>query len=289
MVSLSISPNLHYQQHFWLFPMEPPQSPLNGVLYGTGHAVPADRADIALAKSWLEECRAEHQNDFTRCVPVPLSLEMSLKVIDCQTRRVRALHKHESYVFLSYVWGKTNTNKTFDGLQLPEMIEMPIEDAVCVSQQLGIPRLWVDQYCIDQGSSEEKHNTMRAMDRIYGGAEITIISAGNDPSGGLPGINGMPRQAQRVVHFGVGPYVAVGDIIHQIKSSPWNSRAWTYQEGVLAPRRLVFSDSQIYFQCNGTHCLESLNAGFQGAIIHYVRCLWLDRELLPKTVNLRIG
>lgn len=105
------------------------------------------------------------------------------------------------------------------------------------------------------------------MDRIYSGAEITIISAGDDPSGGLPGVNRTPRQPQRVAHLGGGPYVVVGDIIHQINSSPWNSRAWTYQEGILAPRCLIFSKSQIYFQCSGVHCLESLDAGFYGAAI----------------------
>jgi len=247
MVSLSLRSSIGHPWQYWLFPVEQPQEPLYGVIHGTGHPVKVDCADIALAKSWLEQCRAKHKSKSKHCTPVTLSLKTPLKVIDCQTRQVRVLHEHETYVCLSYVWGNTTTNENFNGLQLPEKIGKTIEDAIYVSQQLGIPRLWVDQYCINQQHSEEKSNIIKVMDRIYGGAEITIVDAGDHPLGGLPGINGTTRRPQRVVHFRFGSYVEVGDILRRIKSSPWNSRAWTYQEGLLAPRRLIFSNSQMYF------------------------------------------
>lgn len=153
MVSHSIYVNnsgTGYERQFWLFPMEQPQTPRYGVLYSTARPVAADRADITLTRSWLEECRAKHQSELNHCTPVTLRLKMPLKVIDCQTRQVRALHKHESHVCLSYMWGKTTFKKTLDGLRIPEMIGKTIKDAMYVSRQLRVPRLWVDQYCIDQ-------------------------------------------------------------------------------------------------------------------------------------------
>jgi len=35
-------------------------------------------------------------------------------------------------------------------------------------------------------------------------------------------------------------------------------RGWTYQEGLLSHRRLVFITQQVYFQCRAMHCLESV-------------------------------
>lgn len=38
--------------------------------------------------------------------------------------------------------------------------------------------LWVDRYCIDQDDVAEKKEQIAQMDRIYRGAELTIIAAG---------------------------------------------------------------------------------------------------------------
>ncbi|KAJ4988451.1 HET domain protein [Stagonosporopsis vannaccii] len=44
-----------------------------------------------------------------------------------------------------------------------------------------------------------------------------------------------------------------------IASSRWGRRGWTYQEGLLSRRRLVFTDTQVYFQCLEQHFCESLS------------------------------
>lgn len=44
-----------------------------------------------------------------------------------------------------------------------------------------------------------------------------------------------------------------------IAKSKWNTRAWTYQEALLSRRRLVFAPRQVYFQCRGMHCVESIS------------------------------
>ncbi|MCJ1456806.1 hypothetical protein MMC28_007171 [Mycoblastus sanguinarius] len=44
-----------------------------------------------------------------------------------------------------------------------------------------------------------------------------------------------------------------------IRQSEWATRGWTYQEGVLSNRRLVFTEQQIYWECNGMAKHESLD------------------------------
>ena len=43
-----------------------------------------------------------------------------------------------------------------------------------------------------------------------------------------------------------------------IKESEWATRGWTYQEGVLSNRRLVFTEKQLYWECHGMTANESM-------------------------------
>jgi hypothetical protein len=43
-----------------------------------------------------------------------------------------------------------------------------------------------------------------------------------------------------------------------VETSKWSSRGWTYQEGLLSKRRLIFTDQQIIWECNSMHSTESL-------------------------------
>jgi hypothetical protein len=44
-----------------------------------------------------------------------------------------------------------------------------------------------------------------------------------------------------------------------ISNSEWATRGWTYQEGVLSNRRLVFTEQQVYWECRGMAMNESLD------------------------------
>ena len=43
-----------------------------------------------------------------------------------------------------------------------------------------------------------------------------------------------------------------------IRQSEWATRGWTFQEGLLATRRLVFTKDQVYWECNGMVVHESI-------------------------------
>src|ERR1700761_6545285 len=102
------------------------------------------------------------------------------------------------------------------------------------------------------------------MDAIYRRAELTIIAAaGEDENFGLPGVGATPRKGQPVSNVGKIQVVStMSHPHHTIPSSKWASRGWTYQEAILSRRRLVFTEDQVYFECNAMNCCESVNADF---------------------------
>jgi hypothetical protein len=214
-------------------------------------AVPSDDGssvglrNICLAKAWLEFCVEHHEKT---CGKPPGNILPGLKVIDCVSRQVCLAKPGDPYLALSYVWGNHSIDASGD---LPTVLPKTIEDAMIVARGLGIPYLWVDRYCIDQANKREKHIMVANMDKVYAGAEITIIAAaGSDPHYGLPGIS---TTARKNVHTetisGNGVVTRYPSLSKEIKNSVWASRGWTYQEMLLSRRRLVFSDSQMFFHC----------------------------------------
>lgn len=77
------------------------------------------------------------------------------------------------------------------------------------------------------------------MDLIYQAATITLIAAyGANAEAGLPGVGDTPRRHQPVVRIGDQLMLinTLGRPTRLIKDSPWHSRAWTLQEGLLSSR-----------------------------------------------------
>jgi hypothetical protein len=100
------------------------------------------------------------------------------------------------------------------------------------------------------------------MGSIYSAASLVIIAAaGSDPSYGLPGVSIRPRHPQRLVKMGDCTLVETHyNVKWAIENSQWAKRAWTYQEGHLARRRLIFTDYQVAYVCDNAICLETLGS-----------------------------
>ena len=157
------------------------------------------------------------------------------------------LKDHVPYVALSYVWGKVDPQsyRLDDRGSFPGELPTTIEDAISVSLALQFEYLWVDKYCINQHGPEKAIEIGR-MDEIYQGAEMVIIDAvGKDPTLGLAGVS-RRRNCQPRVSVGGHTLVSLfRHPINNVRSSKLASRGWTYQEAVLARRRLFFTEDQV--------------------------------------------
>ena len=225
------------------------------------------QVDLSLLKGWLEFCNTNHR---TLCRKFDPRLPQGFRVIDCLTRRIvswETVTRPKSYIALSYVWGHhvkdSKTSKDSPLRPLPATIE----DAILLTTGLGYQYLWIDRYCISQDNPIERQLQIQNMNAIYEQSVVTIIAAaGDDPYYGLPGVSATPRKSQPHVKIGSRTLISTPYAKNEILQSKWNSRGWTYQEGLLSRRKLVFTDTQVYFQCNSMHCLESIYAPLE--ILH---------------------
>ncbi|KAJ4293350.1 hypothetical protein N0V90_008632 [Kalmusia sp. IMI 367209] len=130
-----------------------------------------------------------------------------------------------------------------------------------VTRQLSFRYLWVDRYCIDQNDRNDKHTQIAQMDLIYSSAKLTIIAAaGEHPDNGLPGINGTVRSQQQALR--INDDILIQTLPHpnwSLLNTKWASRGWTYQEGILSHKRLIFTADQVLWECNSMNCAEVLN------------------------------
>jgi hypothetical protein len=189
-----------------------------------------------------------------------------LRLIDCEARQIIEGASNCEYLALSYIWGSArnlpfNPPTTDACYPLPDNIPETIEDAVVATRKLGYRFLWVDRYCIHQCDEDDMQKQLNSMDLIYTNATATLIAvAGTDPSSGLPGVSSTFRTRQAVVECGNTELVSsLRDPAKTIRASKWASRGWTYQEAVFSRRRLVFTEQQVYFECNSMHCCESIH------------------------------
>jgi hypothetical protein len=174
------------------------------------------------------------------------------------------------YFALSYVWGDMVTFQTLksnlseleeDGsiLRMRNNFPQVINDAISVVSVLQERFLWVDALCIVQDDPVDKQAQIPQMDVIYSQAVATIVSlSGKDASAGLPGAKQRARRSQQHP-VTISPWQLLAklpELSVALRKSKWQTRAWTFQEGILSRRRLFFSDHQVYFQCQPGYYTE---------------------------------
>ena len=167
------------------------------------------------------------------------------------------------YIALSYVWGGVEQPSYKLGEILPT-VPATFEDAMVVTRHIGKQYLWAYSLCIDQENSVEKAVQIAPMSTIYSasGAWATIISlSGRSARSGLPRVGMLQGVVPQLCCeiWGQRLLSVMPSLSQQISWSSWVSRAWTFQEGLLSPRCLFFTNHQVYFECNSVQCCESLD------------------------------
>ncbi|KAG6361233.1 hypothetical protein INS49_009457 [Diaporthe citri] len=218
-----------------------------------------DSSDLEATISVTEEDSAASESEYSSTDEEENESDQK----DLSTRTVVPVPEGDvSYAALSYVWGTSGyLENGYD--KLPESLPNTISDAILVTQKLKLRYLWIDRYCIRQEpqtkkEEDEKHGQIARMNHIYAGSSMTIIAAaGHGPDHGLPGVSTSRRSPPivRLPHRTL--FATLPDPKLLVDTSAWSTRIWTFQEGLLARRRLVFTDQQVYFECGETGDAEA--------------------------------
>ncbi|OCK92238.1 HET-domain-containing protein [Cenococcum geophilum 1.58] len=215
--------------------------------------------DIPLIKHWLGVCEKIHTST---CGLLPFEELSTIRLIDVWTRQIVAYPKDDQpYLCLSYVWGNCTQPRRALHSYL-EDLPATIEDAIRFVQLVGKQYLWVDSICIDQGDNDFKTQQISIMHSIYRASWATIVAlSGTSANSGLPRINpNIPVDQQKAFNLDKTRLLtAMPTLQQQCNESMWATRAWTFQEALLSPRCLYFTESQVYFECNATQSSESID------------------------------
>ncbi|KAK3500341.1 heterokaryon incompatibility protein-domain-containing protein [Neurospora hispaniola] len=253
--------------------------------YNDGHDKVTSTMDWELIKKWLDTCRSEHDyNCHADLATTALENIPSFCLIDCESETIilAAERCSPKYVTLSYVWGASITsppvldaNTSLPVLPNSNQRLKVVNDAMETVRRIGYRYLWVDRYCIPQSDHDAKSIQIKNMGKIYSLSVLTIIAAaGNDAEYGLPGVSSPPtlQPVWTTIRSGKRdmPLIYFEAPNKDISRSTWNSRGWTYQEALLPKRRLVFTDRQVYFQCESMQSIGHLDH-------------WIDLDRWPIT------
>ncbi|KAF2139713.1 uncharacterized protein K452DRAFT_275190, partial [Aplosporella prunicola CBS 121167] len=185
----------------------------------------------------------------------------------------------ERYATLTHCWGdpsrpplKTDKASLQERLKEIPLNSMPanFRDAVSVTRALGLRYLWIDSLCIIQDDKHDWQRESASMASIYRCAYITLCALqGNSSFSGfldkrfltpsveiayrsslcceISGTYFIRENSNRKNSFHTG--------FKPLTSSSWMHRGWTLQETVLSQRKLLFTDSMVFFIC-GKRCRQ---------------------------------
>ncbi|KAI1370428.1 HET-domain-containing protein [Hypoxylon crocopeplum] len=218
--------------------------------------------DYRLLRRWKECCIADHSGTCDQTF-MTNNVE-SLRFVDVVDRCiVERSPGNAKWVALSYCWGRPQlhalqTARLHDyqkpGSLTDDVVPKGIADAMSITRAIGERFIWIDSLCIIQDDEKDKLKFIAAMGTIYAHAVVTIINAANSHVHlGIPGISS-PRRTQQVHEMKDFWLVEALDPPHArwqgyLHSSHWNTRGWTFQEGLLSPRCLIVGKDQVYWQC----------------------------------------
>ncbi|RSL91073.1 hypothetical protein CEP52_014360 [Fusarium oligoseptatum] len=181
-----------------------------------------------------------------------------------------------NYTALSHCWGtlqeaqkipiltKDNIAERLSHVFLASNLSRTFQDAVHLTDRLGLRYIWIDSLCIIQGDKEDWNSECRKMAYVYGSAYLVIGAAyAKDGNGGLYA----PRQLRRV-EFRTPTGQLVKAVVEdatksRVEHNAWGSnrkfweaknlplltRAWVFQERMLARRTIYFAASELVWEC----------------------------------------
>jgi hypothetical protein len=175
----------------------------------------------------------------------PIRLVESINIIGDRT-----------YACLSHRWdssGRTiiteqgTYEKHRNGLRF-EDLDLAYQDTVHIMRQLAVRYLWIDSLCIIQDNIEDWEAESKTMAMVYNRALFTIArQCDSDTS-----LRCLPDLSHRVSDLSISPPIYARPNIRHIWEGeifPLSKRGWVYQERLLSPRTIHYSDQEISWEC----------------------------------------
>ncbi|KAJ0334421.1 hypothetical protein COL5a_000478 [Colletotrichum fioriniae] len=239
--------------------------------------------DTSVVTSWKQQCASSHG---PKCAnPVKIWPIRPAWVVDTEKRCIVPGDGCESYVTLSYRWGKTPglhiLGDTISKLQSPGAIDDPVIasqlapmvlHAVHLTSVIGERYLWVDTLCINHDRAEESTQQLQLMAAIFANASLTIVALDGDAEDGFPGLRGVscPKTQEgededwSPIPFGDEQFIRDQNNIFSLSHwGAYHERAWTYQEFKMSPRRLIVSNRSLHWMCQCSVWEEQLHLGVE--------------------------
>ncbi|KAI2609026.1 HET-domain-containing protein [Hypoxylon fragiforme] len=185
-----------------------------------------------------------------------------------------------SWAALSHCWGggkplslkKATLDKLKEHIEFSEL-PATFQDAVTISQEIGMAYVWIDSLCIVQDDKTDWEKEAARMGAVYSQAFI-VISGASSPNPSTPylrprGDDWLPKRFD----FPISPGVTIPIMARQRsllaapldqglleppftgswatlkKVGPLYGRGWCFQESFLAPRILNFAPGAIIYEC----------------------------------------
>jgi hypothetical protein len=176
------------------------------------------------------------------------------------------------YFALSHCWGPIDkqplrTTRTSYSRHLhsitQDQLPKTFKDAILLTRLLNIEYLWIDSLCIIQDNEEDWRLEAGKMADVYRNA--TLVISASEAKDSTEGLFITERKRETVMAV---PYIAEGIVqgtfnIAQLperssrpKETHLNTRAWAFQERLLARRIMFFTRGGMYWKCREFEILE---------------------------------
>ncbi|KAH6677592.1 heterokaryon incompatibility protein-domain-containing protein [Halenospora varia] len=239
-----------------------------------GRAITSREIDIARTRRWISLCQENHESSCQSLYQSTVKKQgyTPMRIIDVEKMYVVQTTTEVTYATLSYMWGNSPIFKLIcenfamlsseGGLEAVfDNLARTIQDAIRLVRDMGMRYIWVDSLCIIQDDKMDWEKSAPTMDKIYGNSLFTLCGAtGRDAAAGLPRAVPHSRNLVQLRENCAGlDLLVVRPVESHIRSTSWNSGAWTFQERVMSTRCLIFVDDRAFFQCRQATWSEELD------------------------------
>jgi hypothetical protein len=219
---------------------------------------------VACVRRWLDRCI----NDHKKCLD---------HVRDMLPTRLLRLYGPEDvklhitadelvpYVCLSHCWGGHNILTTrsdnldrFCVQNLWYDLPLTFQDAISFAYRLGFEYIWIDSLCIVQNSDADWRHEGSRMASIYQNAALTIAATrAQNSAEGCFAMAHPQHQSHKwqissmdEIPYDIHTRIPLDHSAFMYWNLPLSQRAWAFQERLLSPRMIHFTDHEIVWECS---------------------------------------